>query len=284
MFLLCCRSVDCLIRVSTVFRVYRLNGLGPSGIHSQGISMKWNSYKGGQRWARLESGAIASDSPPVPAFASIVREPGVVEYRTKGDPSTAWAALQDYGSAMRAASLRFNVPVPVIFGMMAIEATRQGADRSHFNPRSLRLEPGYVSDEKTPNKVSPGLMQTLISTAREANVKSGLYWDFDRNLERITREDLFIPERSIMLGAAYMRYQINRKEPDEAGFDDDDPVLLCSAYNAGSVRETSSNPWRLLTYGADRMDKFIAYHNDMVAVLAGVPVWIDTAKLPRVAK
>ena len=246
--------------------------------------MKWNSYKGGQKWARLETGAIVSDSPPVPAFTSIVREPGI-EYRTKGDPSTAWAALQDYGSAMREASRRFNVPVPVIFGMMAIEAKRQGADRSHFNPRSLRLEPGYVSDEKTPNKVSPGLMQTLISTAREANAKSGLYWDCGRSgIERLTREDLFVPERSIMVGTAYMRMQIDRKEPDEFGFDDDDPVLLCSAYNAGSVRETSSNPWHLMTYGADRMDKFIAYHNDMVAVLAGVPVWVSATELPRCEK
>lgn len=151
--------------------------------------------------------------------------------------------------------------------MMAIEAEKNERDFTHFNPRSIRLEPGYISDEKTPDRVSPGLMQTLISTARETNRRFKVFTSFGGELEPLEREDLFIPHRSIMLGAAYMRFQIDRVEPDEQGFDADDPVLLCSAYNAGSVRPTHKTDWHLLTYGRARMDKFIAFHNDMIHVL-----------------
>lgn len=231
------------------------------------MTCKWNSYQGGRAWRRLADGTIVAQAKSdfFPSTAAPDGNGGYV-YRTKGVPLTAHTAMQDFGAALRRASAEFDIPVYVLFAMMAIEATKQKADTSHFDPRSCREEPGYVSDLKTPNKVSPGLMQTLLSTAQGENVRRKLYLGPDGELELLTREDLFVPERSIMLGAAYMRFQIDRKEDDELGFDDDDPVLLCSAYNAGSVRETNTNDWHLLTYGESRMDKFIAYNNDMIAL------------------
>jgi len=228
----------------------------------------WNRYKGGNGWRRLENGILLAEKPDsLVELESHELDDGYV-YRTHGDPITAWTALQDFGSSLRDASQRFYVPVYVLFAIMAIEAKRQGKDRSHFNPRCVREEPGYISDEKTPNRVSPGLMQTLISTARGQNKRNRFFEGYDGEIELLTREDLFVPERSIMIGAAYMAYQIERKETDEAGFDDDDPVLLCSAYNAGSVRETTKNDFHLLTYGGNsRIEKFIAYNNDMIHVL-----------------
>jgi len=228
--------------------------------------MKWNKFKGGRGWYRLCDGTIVADAPPDGGFGFYQIEPGHFVYRTKGEPLTAWNALQDYAADISLAETVLRIPRYVLVGMMAVEATKVRADRSHFDPRSIREEPGYISDEKTPHRVSPGLMQTLISTAREVNRTFGLYHNLDGSLESLSREDLFIPSRSIMVGAAYIRHQIDRKEPDEAGFDDDDPVLLCSAYNAGSVRETKSNDWNLLTYSSARMDKFIAYQNDAVFV------------------
>ena len=72
-----------------------------------------------------------------------------------------------------------------------------------------------------------------------------------------------------MLMACYLRHQYNRVEPDESfeGFEDDDPVPAWAAYNAGSVRGTTKNDWHMTTYGEYRMDKAIAYHNDMIALL-----------------
>ncbi len=223
----------------------------------------WNSYNGGRRWRMLGEYIMVKEPDSLNFIESRDHGDDGYLYRTKGEPMSARTALADYGAAMRQAQDHFGIPLRLLFAMMAIEATRNPRDRSHFNPRSVREEPGYVSDDKTPHRVSPGLMQTLISTAREAAERAGLYPG-----ERLTREDLFIAERSIMVGAAYMRYQIDRVEPDEKGFAPDDPILLCSAYNAGSVRETDKNPFRLLTYGGtSRIEKFIAYHNDMVAVL-----------------
>lgn len=235
------------------------------------MSIPIHKYNGGRGWARRPDGTILCDAPETLSMTVCEEvEDGLWLYRTKGDPITAHTALLDFGGSLSLASARFDIPIQVLFAMMGIEATKQRHDRSHFDPRSVREEPGYLSDERTPHRVSPGLMQTLISTAREANAKHEVYRDWNGELERIGREDLFVPERSIMLGAAYMRMQIDRKEPDERGFDDDDPILLCAAYNAGSVRETTKNDFNLLTYGGNsRMEKFIAYLNDMVAVLAG---------------
>ena len=229
--------------------------------------MKWNSYKGGQRWAVIDTGEIVCEDPPTGDLTSEFQSGFGHKYRTKGDPITAWNAVQDYGAAINHASLAFNIPPRVIFAMMAIEARRNPKDRSHLDPRSCREEDGYISDSKTPHRVSPGLMQTLLSTAQEANETYEIYKTISGKIELLEREDLFIPERSIALGAAYMRTQIDRKEPDESGFADDDPLLLCAAYNAGSVRETSKNPWHLMTYGGDRMDRFIAFNNDFVSLL-----------------
>jgi transglycosylase-like protein with SLT domain len=231
--------------------------------------MKWNSYEGGTKWARLPSGEIISERRDSLNMLLSLKKCGGYLFRTVGDPTTAHTALQDFGGALEKVSKRFDVPVYVLFAMMAIEATKQKRDRSHFDPRCCREEPGYTSDEKTPHRVSPGLMQTLITTARGENKRRELYLDIDGELEDLTREDLFIPERSIMLGASYMRHQIDRKESDEIGFDDDDPILLCSAYNAGSVRPTSKNDFHLLTYGGNsRIEKFIAFNNDMISVLS----------------
>ena len=241
---------------------------------------KWNSYKGGRSWSICqETGMIAVDGPPTDATALVeVREaaeqgpdPIAHIWRTKGEPMTATTFERDFGAALlHAADVSpwevghkrcSDIRHASIFAMACIEATRVKRDRSHLDPRSCREEPGYISDEKTPNKVSPGLLQTLISTAREVADRYSLYPG-----ELLGREDLMIAERSLVCGAAYMKFQVDRREDDEAGFLNWDPVLLCASYNAGSVRSTTRNNWHLLTYGGNaRLEKFIAYYNDWLA-------------------
>jgi hypothetical protein len=226
-------------------------------------------YHAGRGWLYdRELGLILAEEPSdVPYITS--EKPWTATtawiYRTAGEPSSMRHLLVDFGLELREAAAQFDISLPVLMAMIGIEATRLKGDRVRFNPRCVREEPGYRSDEHTPDKVSPGLAQTLLSTAQEMlpqcqQLPQG----------RLTREDLFVPRYSILLGAAYIRKQINRFEKDEAesGALPDDPVFnACAAYNAGSVRQDLSNHWHLRTYGEARVDKFIAYHNDAFEVV-----------------
>src|SRR3954470_24683100 len=82
--------------------------------------------------------------------------------RTVGQPISVTNVWKAFHAPINAAATKFGVPVPLIIGTICTESQPIG------DPRALRLEPGWISDEKTPDKVSPGLMQTLISTARGA--------------------------------------------------------------------------------------------------------------------
>ena len=127
------------------------------------------------------------------------------------------------------------------------------------NPNAIRLEPGYVSDGATPAKVSPGLMQTLISTARDA--LPGV---------AIDRDWLFVPANSIRAGTAYIKKQ-------SGGTKLDPPVVAC-AYNAGSVVENTGagNRWRMRQFPigtSEHCDRFVGWFNDCFRVFgSGVDV------------
>ena len=213
------------------------------------MTREWESYKDGKKWRITTSGVETEEGFP----------------RSKGDPISMYTLYKDYGYAIDAAAERFDLPNYLIMAMLGIEATRVRDDRSHFDARSLRLEPGYISDAKTPNKVSPGLMQTLISTAEWMNDKYDLYRTYEGDREPLTREDLFIPSRSIMAGAAYLRHLTDRYEWEFPSL-----PLLCGAYNAGSIRYTDKNDYNILCYGPDRIDRAMAWYNDSLAVLGGI--------------
>jgi hypothetical protein len=115
------------------------------------------------------------------------------------------------------------------------------------------LEPGYISDEATPHKVSPGLTQTLISTAREAMQMS------------LDRQWLLDPANAIEAGTAYIAHQARVTHLD--------PPLVAAAYNAGKLayQNGSQNRWKLRQYpigtGA-HCDRFVQFFNDAVFVLS----------------
>src|SRR5690349_17411511 len=79
--------------------------------------------------------------------------------RTRGAPSTVARVWETYAEAINRTARAWRVPCALIVATICTES----GGRSD----AVRLEPGYISDAKTPHKVSPGLMQTLISTARE---------------------------------------------------------------------------------------------------------------------
>src|SRR5690242_18846332 len=73
--------------------------------------------------------------------------------RTSGAPTTVTRFWDSYHDAINATARARRVPCALIVATIATESGGK-AD-------AVRLEPGYRSDEDTPGKVSPGLMQTL---------------------------------------------------------------------------------------------------------------------------
>jgi hypothetical protein len=167
--------------------------------------------------------------------------------RRNAKPDIAARCWSTHRDTLEAAAARFAVPVELLIATACTESAGR-AD-------AVREEPGFTSDAATPNRVSPGLMQTLISTAREALS--------DPTLDR---QMLLDPAVSAAAAAAYIKRQSNATTRF-------DPPLVATAYNAGSLRMNSdaSNPWGLI--GTKRgnvwhADTFIAHLGDVYALFA----------------
>ncbi|MGW0196577.1 transglycosylase SLT domain-containing protein [Nonomuraea sp. NPDC003201] len=166
--------------------------------------------------------------------------------RTKGRPVTVTRVWEAYARQINLAAKAYGVPAELIVACICTE--------SAGNPDAVREEPGFTSDDATPHRVSAGLTQTLISTARETLQLS------------LDRAWLLVPGNSITAGTAYMAKQARETSLD--------PPLVAAAYNAGRLRYQGSegNRWRLRQYpigtGA-HVDRFVRFFNDAVDVLAG---------------
>jgi hypothetical protein len=171
--------------------------------------------------------------------------------RPPGAPRLAAACWERHGAALSEAARRFGVPVELL---LATALTESGG-----NAAAIREEPGFTSDAETPHRVSPGLMQTLISTAREV-----------LGDPTVDRARLLDPLTSIAAGAAMIRRQaMGGRLP--TGFD---PPLVAIAYNAGSLRPSrdATDPWGLVQTrrgsGAWHADSFSAFLGDALALPA----------------
>lgn len=174
---------------------------------------------------------------------------------SQGKPETVHRICEDYKDELEKASLLTGVPVELLIATMCTE-TFDGKMHT-VNPRAERKEPGYISDAATPHRVSYGLMQTLISTARHAI--SELHVEPAIKEDKIDREWLFVPANSILAGAAYIASQSKRTQFD--------PPLVACAYNAGSViyNSGSLNRWKMRQYplGSDaHANRFVQWFND----------------------
>lgn len=196
----------------------------------------WRTYHSGRGWRWREDRALeveGHDAPP----------------RTNGAPLTMRTLWRDYGGDIERAASRHNVRAEGLAALLACEAGRRGG--YHLDARSRRHEPGYVSDEQTPRRVSVGLAQTLISTAREVAERLDLWPG-----EHVDAAMLEIPSRSIELGAGYLRLLA-------AQYGTDDPLLLQAGYNAGRIRR-GDDPFHLYVFDNARSMRFARYLNDLV--------------------
>ena len=159
---------------------------------------------------------------------------------TEGRPLTVRRVWDAFGASISRWCDAFDVPVELILATICTE--------TRGNPEALRIEPGYVSDDATPHRVSPGIMQTLISTAREA-----------LDDQRIDRDWLLDADNSIQAGTAYISLQ--RRKTDL------DPPKVACAYNAGSVirNDSPNNRWKMRQFPigtSHHADRFVAWFND----------------------
>jgi len=151
----------------------------------------------------------------------------------------------DYSQDLSTVLTKIDVPVELVVACICTESTgRSGAKR---------MEPGCDRNDpsRTPTRVSWGLMQTLLSTAREALKEPNLRLD-----------DLLQPVISIRAGACYIWNQGR-----QTGFD---PPLVAAAYNAGRLRRNdgASNHWKLLQFPigtSEHVDRFCRFFNAAIA-------------------
>jgi len=158
-------------------------------------------------------------------------------------PSTVRRIWTDFGESIKHWAFIHRVPVELI---IATAATETGGD-----PSKVREEPGYISDKTTPHRVSPGLMQTLISTARfTVGTVDG---------SAIDREWLLIPHNSIRAGTSYIGGQ--------RVITDFDPPKVFAAYNAGNLYAEfgKKNRWKMRQYPigtSEHVDRGVRWFND----------------------
>lgn len=230
--------------------------------------MKWHRHKGAAGWRILDDGRIVLEQGKQHVSLGArhlyyLDSDGAI--RTRGAPATARTLLDEYGDRIEEAACAWQLPTSWVAAMVTIEAGRVPGTLS-FDPISLADEDVRQGPQETPfhdyrarpHRVSAGLMQTLLSTAQQMLSTYGAPFTPSGPRGALDLCDLTIPERSLWLGAAYMRHQA-----DKFG---DDPLLLVGSYNAGKLAETDKNPWNLRTFGRDRVAKFAAYHNDILAV------------------
>ena len=181
-------------------------------------------------------------------------EGGGVE-RTPGQPKTLTRIWEAFHDPINEFCVLYHVPAELIVATIATE--------SSGNPNAQRLDPGYVSDEATPGRVSLGLMQTLISTARDSLTKRG------HNPTEIDRAWLLHPQNAIQAGVSYIQQQ-----SVTTGFD---PVLVAAAYNAGGIypEKGDANRFKIRQYPlgtSQHCDRFIGWFNDFRAIAETHPV------------
>ena len=195
---------------------------------------EFHNHHGGVRWKLTEDGVFVEGS-------------GVE--RTAGPPETVRKAWEAYWQAINQWVGWYDVYCELILATMCTE--------SSANPAARRNEPGYTSDHDSPDKVSLGLMQTLITTARTA-----------LGDPTIDGAWLLVPENSIRAGTAYIAQQRSTTQLD--------PPRVACAYNAGGVYDNdgANNRWKMRQYPlgtGEHCDRFVKWFNDAVAVLKQHP-------------
>lgn len=203
---------------------------------------EWHSKYGGLRWRVSPEGVVTEDSPDTP-------------HRTPGRPRTIVRYLNQWTSPLITYTQIYQVPLSLLLMTLATENGPAYFDQqNNIKIRSIRKEPGYVSDKKTPHRISVGPGHLLISSAREA-----------MDDDSIDRSWLLDIENNIRAMSA----EISMRQDDHPNWD---PIKVAAAYNAGGLYKAIpgesrfGNRWHLRTYG-NHLDRASAWYGDACAVI-----------------
>lgn len=175
---------------------------------------------------------------------------------TPGPPDTVRRVRAWFAAEIDHAVDVYQVPAPILLAILCNESAGGQSNRAAVCT-ARREEPGFISDDQTPARVSIGCCQTLLSTARAALRRPSL-----------SAGDLQDPGTSLAAAAAYIASQLAL-----TGFD---PVLVAAAYNSGGLHLESirTNRWGLRCFPLNTgayIDRFVLWYNDAVAA-AKLPV------------
>jgi hypothetical protein len=191
-----------------------------------------------------------------------VRVPDGGDQPSESERALAANVLQRFAQPLATGLSAQLTNVPIELAVACICAESSG------NPSALRREPGCDTNkpERTPSRVSLGLMQTLLSTARTALGDPTL-----------PLQSLADPQKSIAAGAAYIFLQGRQTRFD--------PPLVAAAYNAGGLyyEGTPANRWRQRQYpigSPNHVTRVIRYFNGAFAALdvAALPATVPSFK------
>ncbi len=199
-------------------------------IDFSGLTKYHSAFPDGIKWRLVENGVEIKDS-------------GIE--RTSGKPATVTKIWESRNKEINKWTKKFSVPCELIIATIATE--------SGNNEKARREEPGFISDEKTPHRVSVGLMQALLSTAASVLGK-----------EKVTAKWLENPSNSIQAGVAYISQQGKKTNLD--------PPKVACAYNAGGIyhNQGEKNRWKMRQYPlgtSHHCDRFIKWYNDAVFMI-----------------
>ncbi|WP_417671975.1 D-alanyl-D-alanine carboxypeptidase family protein [Roseibium sp.] len=197
-------------------------------------------------------------------------------WRTAGAPTTIQEILSHYAGPAMAASERHEVPPALILMTIATE-TAAFRLQKFTGPKTFRWEAHCkvnatgdpAIDGKEKGDYSAGPMQVLADTARWINTVRDLGHDtatafkFFKNkpAKAPASLGLYDPVVCIDVGTAYIRHNM--------GVTGDNPLLVAAVYNAGSLRPSAANRWRIHCHG-NHIDRAAEWYGDACAVLNGV--------------
>lgn len=226
-------------------------------------SSDWVSMFGGDAWRYDRSGVYTMGPNGKPKL-----------WRTSGSPLTVSEIVSRFGAEIANASNKHQVPPSLIVMTIATEAAAYRID-GFSGPKTFRWEQGYTLnatgdpaiDGKEKGDYSAGPMQVLSDTARWMNDIRSLGYDaktvfnFYKNKPAKAPESLglYDPAICIDVGTAYIRHNMT--------ITGDNPLLVAAAYNAGSLRPSSENHWRIHSHG-NHIDRAAEWYGDACAVLS----------------
>ncbi len=162
------------------------------------------------------------------------------------NPAIVTKIWENYAPVINRWAEYYDIPCVLIVATIATE--------SHGSPKALKIEQGYMSDVATPHRISAGLMQTSLFTARSTLQKSA-----------IDHTWLFKANNSIQAGTSYLA--------EQRALTNLDPPKVTCAYRMGDIyyASTPENRWKILQM-LNHCDRFVKWFNDAVVVLAEHPL------------